>query len=200
MGRFSAALLTALSAALALAPHTAEAQECPNAQTSRDGFVVERGSAARSEILRDGANVRSIYRVSGTVLLETTQFEGLFELERLDRGRRSSFKPKSELARLFPLKVGQRSLVEFESNLAGMPPAKRTIGLRVIGTDELYLGKCKYKVLKIERSQSQGEAPPIFIDFEYYAPDLKLVIAKEFKERNGQTTMNKFDKIYPVRN
>ena len=81
-----------------------------------EGFIVERGANARNEVLRDAAAVRTIYRVGDRVLLETTQHEGLFELDRIDRGRRSTFKPKTDLAKLFPLKEGRRLNAEFEGS------------------------------------------------------------------------------------
>jgi hypothetical protein len=74
----------------------------------------------------------------------------------------------------------------------------RTVELLILGQDELYVGGCKYKILKIERRQSRSNGPPNFTNIDYYAPDLKLVIAKEYKEANGRTSLIKFDKIYPI--
>ena len=36
------------------------------------------------------------------------------------------------------------------------------------------------------------------VSTDYYAPDLKLVLMKEYKEIDGRSTFVKFDKIYPV--
>ena len=74
----------------------------------------------------------------------------------------------------------------------------RTVELLVLGQDEIYVGGCKYKVLKIERRQSRSNGAPTLTNIDYYAPDLKLVIAKEYKEANGRTSLIKFDKIYPI--
>ena len=173
----------------------ATAEDCPDARAGNAGYVVERGAGSRTEVFHDGHTVRTVVRYSGNQVLETTQFEGLFDLDRIDRGRRTTFKPASELAKLFPLKVGQKAVVDFEVMNAGTS-AKRTVRLNVVGTDELYIGSCKYKVLKIERSQSQDGKPMVFLEIDYYSPELKLIIAKEFKEGRGQTSLNKFDKIY----
>jgi hypothetical protein len=56
-------------------------------------------------------------------------------------------------------------------------------------------------VLKIERRESSGDGPFRFIDTDYYAPGLKLVIAKEYRDRSGgdRTTLIKFDRIYPIK-
>jgi len=91
----------------------AAAQDCPSA-TGKGSFVVERGPDSKTEVFAgDGAIVRLILRYRGQTLLETTVHEGLFELERLDRGRRSTLKPKADLAKLFPMKK-QRLAVEFD--------------------------------------------------------------------------------------
>jgi hypothetical protein len=52
--------------------------------------------------------------------------------------------------------------------------------------------------LKFDHSQPQAGAPPGFMNVDYYAPDLKLIIAKEYKDSGGRTTLIKFDKIYPI--
>jgi len=74
----------------------------------------------------------------------------------------------------------------------------RTVELLILDQGELYVGGCKYKILKIERRQSLSNGSPNFTNIDYYAPDLKLVIAKEYKEANGRTSLIKFDKIYPI--
>src|SRR5690348_1074131 len=84
----------------------AAADACPTAATARHGFVVERSGGSETEVLHiDKAVVRTVMRSGGRVLLETTQFQGLLHLERIDRGRRTTFKPKAPLDRIFPLKV-----------------------------------------------------------------------------------------------
>ena len=65
------------------------------------------------------------------------------------------------------------------------------------GTDTLYIGRCKYNVLKIERSESRGGGPFGQQATDYYSPELKLVIAKEYRDSDAKPTMIKFDRIYP---
>ena len=174
------------------------AQTCPDAQSGKNGFVVERGETSRTEVFHDGSVVRTIMRSGGNALLETTQYEGLFDLDRLDRGRHSTFKPKTNLARLFPLKTKQHVTAVFDVAMEGGTEKVRTVELLILGQDELYVGGCKYKILKIERRQSRSNGPPNFTNIDYYAPNLRLVIAKEYKEANGRTSLIKFDKIYPI--
>jgi hypothetical protein len=118
----------------------------------------------------------------------------LFELERLDRGRRSILKPNTDLAKFFPLKQKQKIEVEFEVREGDGKPGKMLVKLAVIGTDNLTIGSCKYDVLKVQRDETGARLAQ---NVDYYAPTLKMVVAKEYPERDGRKTMIKFDKIYP---
>ena len=62
-----------------------------------------------------------------------------------------------------------------------------------MAADTLYIGSCKYDILKIDRDETGAR---LFQNIDYYAPALKLVVAKEYKESDGRTTLIKFDKIY----
>jgi hypothetical protein len=197
MGRSPGLIVLAIaSAAVPIAVRTTAAQDCPTAESATRGFVVERQERSKTEVLfAEPPIVRTIMRFDGKTLLETTQFQGLFELDRLDRGRRAVFRPKTDLAALFPLKAGKMATVEFEVEGAGRSSTS-AIRISVKGTDALYIGSCKYSVFKIERSESQAGSPFGFRGTDYYSPDLKLIIAKEYKDSDTRTTMIKYDRIY----
>ena len=184
------------AAIVAAMPSGVAARDCPGAGSGEKGFVVERGERSKTEVFHaDGHVVRAILRYAGKAVLETTQFEGLFDLERIDRGRRSVFHPKTELARFFPLKGGQKITAEFDLEQG----AARVVQFSVIKSDALYVGPCKYDVLKIERSESRGVGrSPVFVDTDYYSPDLKLVLAKEYRDPGDRTTLIKYDRIYSI--
>jgi hypothetical protein len=189
--------LAIVSATVLIALRTAAAEDCPTAQTASRGFVVERQERSKTEVLfAEPTIVRTIMRYDGKTLLETTQFEGLIELDRLDRGRRAVFRPKTDLAALFPLKAGSKATLEFEVEGAGRP-STFAMQISVKGTDALYIGSCKYNVFKIERSDSQGGSAFAFRGTDFYSPDLKLIIAREYKDGDSKTTMIKYDRIYP---
>src|SRR5436190_20571692 len=96
-------VLAVASAAILIDARMAAAQDCPTAESATRGFVVERQERSKTEVLfAEPPIVRTIMRYDGRTLLETTQFQGLFELDRLDRGRRAVFRPKTDLAALFP--------------------------------------------------------------------------------------------------
>ena len=173
------------------------AEDCPTAKTAAQGFIVERG-ASKMEVFHAGpTEVRSVLRYGGQTLLEVTAFQGLVDLERIDRGNRISYRPISDLTKTFPPVPGKKTSAVLEETRDGKK-IMRTYILEVRkGSDTLYLGACKYNVLRIDRSAMEGKQT-YFINTDYYAPELKLVLAKEYRESDGRTTLNKFEKIYPT--
>jgi len=170
--------------------------DCPTAATAHDGFIVERSHQTTEVVPAGDRLVRTIYRTStGETVLETTAFEGLFEVERIDRGRRTVFHSTTNFAAFFPPKVGRDMAASFESGDA--PQVTKTkVFLRVVRTDNLFIESCKYGVFAIDRRIGQGGVAPVLVETDYYAPDLKLIIAKESKNPDGTTFLAKFDKIY----
>jgi len=178
---------------LALANRT---QECPTEQAGRRGFVVERGDQQKSDVFHgDDGIVRTVMRYNGTTLLETTQYEGLFQLDRLDQGKRTKFETRTNLKRLFPLKPGQTAKVRFTSESGGLS-GLLVVEIAVKGSEDLYIGPCKFSVLKVEQSESRSADPPRFVYTAYYSPALKLILAKEYRYPDGRTQIIKFDRIY----
>jgi hypothetical protein len=177
------------------------AQSCPTARNGKTGFVVERGDNQKSEIFHaDGGIVRTVMRYAGTTQLETTQFEGIFQLDRLDRGRRMTIKPQTELARLFPLKAGRDVLAKFDYVDASGRATPGAVSLVVKSSDPIFIGPCKYSVLKIDRSESRGEGAVRYLYTDYYAPELKLILMKEYRDPDGKSRFVKYDRIYPLGN
>jgi len=198
--RIRANLACAALAAALLAPRSSLAQdECPTAQTAKSGFVVERNERQKSEVFRDDKGaIHTVMRYNGTTLLETTQFEGVFALARLDRGRSTTYEPSEDLKTLFPLKPGQQARAKFISEHDGQY-GRLYVELEVKGTEDLSIGPCKYSVLRIDRRESTSAVPPQFVYTELYSPDLKLILAREYKRQNGDTQLIKYDRIYPLK-
>ena len=190
----------AVSQNIPAAPVPPAAQDCPTAQSAKLGFVVERGEQQKTEVVhgKDGI-VRTVMRYHGTMSLETTQHEGLFQLDRLENGRKTKFEPQTDLNKLFPLEIGQNIGAKFISQSDNGQRGTLSVEMAVKGPDVLYIGPCKYNVLKIERSESSNTGPPRFVDTDYYSPELKLVLAKESRENTGSTHMIKYERIYPLR-
>ena len=182
-------LLAALLAGATLLHHgAAAAQDCPAARSAKQGFVLERNTNRMEVVFSEDRIVRTISRSSdGQTWLETTQFEGLFDLERLERGRRTVYRPKTDLARLFPLKVGGEMKADFDVEGAERQKTQ-SVTLTVKRSDTLYIGACKYEVFVIERRSTSRQ----YQQTDYYAPALRVVIGKEF---NNRGTLNKYDRI-----
>jgi hypothetical protein len=182
-----------------LVPAFASAQDCPTAQTGKNGFVVERGELQKSEIFHlDDGIVRTVMRYNGTALLETTQFEGVFQLDRLDHGKSTTFEPQSELKKLFPLKPGQKVGATFTSK-SGDQQGRLRVEIAVKSAADMFVGPCKYSVLRLERSESRSTDPPRFVYTDDYSPVLKLILAKEYRSDNGPGEIIKYDRIYPLK-
>ena len=132
---------TAIVASVTLPTSVLAADDCPSAKTGKDGFVVERSGSSITEVFHvDDTLVRTVMRSGGRALLETTQFQGLLQLERIDTGRRTTFRPKGALASIFPLKTGQQSTAAFEVDEADRPATEATFVLSVKGKDALFVG------------------------------------------------------------
>lgn len=158
--------------------------------------MVERGPDSKTEVFSgDGPVVRSVLRNRGQTILETTLHQGIFELDRLDRGRRVVQTPKADLAKFFPLKEKQKIEVDFDRREDDGKVTSSRVQLTVTGRDTLYLGSCKYDILKIDREEFRAGAR-FHSNTDYYAPELKLIVAKEYPERDGRKSLIKFDKIY----
>ena len=135
--------------------------------------------------------LRTTLQAGDRTLLETTQFQGLFELSRVDRGTRIEQKPKTELAKFFPLKPKQVISADFEVTMNGGTRTK-TAKLEYVGVEDYSLGDCTYSVVKLRRSET---VPIVYDNIDYYAPELRFVVAKEYRERDGRTTIVGYTRI-----
>jgi hypothetical protein len=141
-----------LAASASVTPALAAPQDCPTAQSAAMGFVVERGEKAKTEVFHVGdTDIRTVLRFDGTTLLETTQFQGLFDLERIDRGRRTVFRPTTDLSKAYPPNVGQTITARFEATESERR-SQLAVALAVGKLDQLDIGPCRYQVFLIDRS------------------------------------------------
>jgi hypothetical protein len=197
--RRCAAAAAALAAAL-LAPQPAAAQDCPTAASAAHGFVVERNESQKSEVFRaDQGLVRVVTRYNGETLLESTQYQGLFMLELLDRGRRTKFDPSTDLKTLFPLKPGAQLHAKFITERDGNF-GRLYVELDVRKPEDFFIGPCKFTVLRIDRRESRSAVPPQFVWTELYSPDLSFVLGREYRRPGQETHIVKYDRIYPLKN
>jgi hypothetical protein len=177
------------------------AQSCPAAKDAKAGFVVERGERQKSEVFQgDHGIVRTVMRYGGNTLLETTEFEGVFSLERLDRGRKTTLTPHGDLAKLFPLKPNRQVRAEFDYVDSAGRSTPDVIVLAVTSGEPVFIGSCKYDVLKIDWQEGRNGAEPHHLHTDYYSPELKLVIMREYRDSGGRSSFIKYDRIYLLKN
>lgn len=172
------------------------AAECPSSQNPKQGFRVSIGSSATSEVYRlDTGDTRAVERFKGGAIAEKTYYQGLIHTEQLDNGRRTTFTPKSSLKTLFSLKVGQRHQVAFDVQTANGQKSELYAEYKVVGKDQITIGGCRYDVFKVEHSNGNRKEQMHFIDTEWYSPDLRMILAREYKRTNGDTIIRKYDAI-----
>lgn len=187
----AAALL--LAGGFAIAPVYAD--DCPDAKSAEKGFFAER-RGVKTEILQTNkTDVQQITRVGNNAVLDITFYQGLFELDRLDRGRRTVMRPLHDLAKNYPPVTGKSSAAIFEIG-EGADKVIRSITLDVKKAETMTVGGCQLQVLRIEQKVAQGEAKATLREIMYYAPDLKFIVAKAWPERDGSMSMVKYDRIY----
>lgn len=171
------------------------AANCPNAQKPEQAFRVSIGSASASEVYRlDTGETRTVTRFKGGAIAEQTFYQGLIRTEHIDGGRRTIYTPKTNLKTFFPLKVGQTYRVDFDVQTADGKKRVLHAAFKVAGKDQIVIGPCRYDVLKVEHSNSSGEGPLLFINTDWYAPDIRLIVAREYRHGNG-SVINKYDAI-----
>jgi hypothetical protein len=195
-GHRAAALVILLTPLIAGATPARAAGDCPSALSGQGSFIVERLNSVKTEVFYgDGPIVRTTMRSGNRTLLEATLYQGLFELNRDDRGTRIEQKPKTDLAKFFPLKPKQVISADFEVTMKGSTKPK-TVKLEYVGVQDYVLGDCTYNVLKFRRNDAW---PILFDNIDYYAPELKLIVAKEYREAGGRTTIIGYTGISSVK-
>lgn len=180
---------------LVLSFHSAASAQdaCPSAIGSQGSYAIDRNGFPTEVSYDNTPVVRALLKQGSRILQETTFHEGLFQLEQIYRGKRTVHTPKSDLDKAFPLKLRQKVAFLFET-ASGDSRYVTTVTLEATGSDRLSLGRCTYDVVKIARDETHGDSkrPQVV---EYYSPELRFVIAKEHKERDGRLTLIKFDRI-----
>ena len=76
--------------------------------------------------------------------------------------------------------------------MSGNAPKTKTVKLGYIGAQDYQIGECSYNVLKFQRNDSW---PILYDNIDYYSPELKFVVAKEYRERDGRTTIIGYTRI-----
>jgi len=139
--------------------------------------------------------VQTTLRSGNSILMQSVLFQGLFELDHLEGGRRTTFRPTVYLAILFPLRANSQLSADFEVDRSGQTRTVKHL-LAVKDAAKFEIGPCTFDIFNIDRSQVAGDGAPKFVHRELYAPLLKLVVAKEYKNADGSVTRRQYNRIY----
>ena len=169
--------------------------ECPTAQNAAQGFMLIRGFLNVTEVYRTGADeTHIVIRVPQRPVIEETLYSGLIPTERVENGLRVTYAPKSDLLRIFPLKVGESHRLDFERRTPDGRRAATQVEYKVVGVDRTTITGCVYDVFKVERRESVGKRPLQFVSTEWYAPDIRMILGREYKRKKGNLEYSQFYK------
>jgi len=171
---------------LAIAPiGIAHADECPNAQTAKLGFVLER-QGVRAEVRPTADRFVRAHNVDGKGRSQDViYYGGLIEISRFDDNARRINIPMSDLRTLLPLALEARRVLTYAVADPGRVGAVVSLELTVTGQEKVQLGSCDYGVLVVRHRGMAADGKVLYEYSDLYSPDLGFVLAKRYRERYG---------------
>lgn len=181
---------------MAAAP--AHADDCPNAQTAKLGFVLER-QGTRAEVRPSSDHfVHVVNSYPGGKTQNVIYYRGFFLISRFDDTARSINIPMSDLRTVFPLEPKARRALTYAPAQPDKVAAPISLELTVTGQEQMQLGACSYNVL-IVRNRFLNAAGKVTSEHtDLYSPELGFVLAKRYDERGGGQTTMKYQSIRPL--
>lgn len=184
-----------------LSAGVADAADCIDAKSAKAGFVLEM-PGIRSEFRPAAGGMVS---VANTYQSESPQtqflFGGLIEVFRDSDTGRLAMIPFSDLRKLFPLKTGAKSTIEFvELSANKQPKSTKTLTLVVKGKETFSLGDCKYNVLAVRETFKNGAGETLDAFTALYSPDLRAALARRYDEGTSGESVNGYTTIKPLPN
>jgi hypothetical protein len=198
------ALRYAAVAAILCSTGKAAAIDCPSGELSQESYVL---------VADNGSSVTQVDRTRPEAVLTARYirrrpasahvlYQGLVPLAISQKERRIVNTPRSDLKRMFPLNVGETHRLEFERTIADGKRGIVRAEYKVLGEDRTRIGACVYDVFKIEHSEAVGRGPMRFINTEWYAPDLRMIIGREYRRMKGDLPyiqFYKYDTIFTLK-
>jgi len=176
----------------------AYADDCPNAQTAKLGFVLER-QGTRAEVRPASDHfVHVVNSYPGGKTQNVIYYRGFFPISRFDDTARSINIPVSDLRTIFPLEPKARRALTYAPAQTDKVGALISLELTVTGQEQMQLGTCSYNVL-IVRNRFLNEAGKATSEHtDLYSPELGFILAKRYEERGGAQTTMKYQSIRPL--
>ncbi|MET0746483.1 MAG: hypothetical protein ABWY78_24165 [Microvirga sp.] len=174
------------------------ADDCPNAQTAKLGFVLER-QGIRAEIRPNAdrfVHARNLY--GGGRSQDVIYYGGLIEISRFDDTARRINIPMSDLRSVLPLDAKARRVLTYAPADPGRVGALVSLELTVTGQERVQLGACDYAVLVVRNRSMAADGKVLSEYSDLFAPDLGFVLAKRYAERAGGETTVSYKSIRPL--
>ncbi|PBB67753.1 hypothetical protein CK228_14990 [Mesorhizobium sp. WSM4312] len=172
---------------------------CVDAKSAKNGFILAR-PGIQSEFRPAAGGMIS---VANSYESQSPQkqflYAGLIEVFRDSNTGRLAMIPFSDLRKLFPLKAGTKSTIEFvELSPDKQPKATKTLILVVKGKETFSLGGCKYNVLAVKETFKNGAGETLDTFTALYAPDLQASLARRYDEGTSAESVNGYETIKPL--
>jgi hypothetical protein len=177
------------------------AADCVDAKSAKAGFVLEM-PGIRSEFRPVAGGMVSVANTYESQSPQTQfLFGGLVEVFRDSDTGRVAMIPFSDLRKLFPLKTGAKSTIEFiELSPNKQPKSTKTLSLVVKGKETFSVGGCKYNVLAVKETFKNGSGETLDTFTALYAPDLQAALARRYDEGTSAESVNGYETIKPLAN
>jgi hypothetical protein len=182
-----------------LSAGVAQAGQCIDAKSARNGFILAR-PGIQSEFRPAAGGMMVVANIYESQSPQSQfLFGGLIEVFRDSDTGRLAMIPFTDLRKLFPLKTGAKSTIEFvELSPKKQPKSTKTLVLVVKGKETFSLGTCKYSVLAVNETFKNGAGETLDAFTALYAPDLQAVLARRYDEGTNAQSVNGYETIKPL--
>jgi hypothetical protein len=171
------------------------ALQCPDAKSSKGGFVLEK-RGTRSEVRQASdhfVHVANFY--PGGKKQDVIYFRGLFVVSRYDDTAKAINIPISDLRTIFPLTPKSRRAVTYAPAQPGKVGATVSLEMVVTGTEDLRIGECPYEVLVIRNKFMNAEGRVTYEETDLYSVELGFLLGKRYDDPGRRTTTTFYDSI-----
>lgn len=188
-----------MALAVLLPTSVALAGPCVDAKSAKRGFILARPGIQSEFRPVAGGMVSVVNTYESQSPQKQFLFAGLIEVFRDSDTGRLAMIPFSDLRKLFPLKTGAKSTIEFvELSPDKQPKATKTLTLVVKGKETFSLGDCKYNVLAVNETFKNGAGETLDAFTALYAPDLQAALARRYDEGTSKESVNGYETIKPL--
>lgn len=153
---------------------TSSALFCPSYEGTTDGFVVSHLPSGLAEVrfMENDLTKVTRYRKSGSADDEIL-YKGLITLQSGSAGSEITRRPLTDLAALFPLKVGDEHEYKMEVAFSGKVQRVETTAIKVHSRQRTKVGQCKYEVLSVGVTFDPPGGTSLYLN---YCPDLRYTV------------------------